>query len=54
MERDKRNTDIKVTSVSPDLNKGDDEKFKSNKYAADPEKVFWGTFQEALERWVNK
>lgn len=51
MPKPKRGCEIKVEAVDKfDLNKGDDEKFKSNKYMANPEKGFLDAIKKRRDK----
>lgn len=42
----KRGCEVKVESLKADLNKGDEEKYKSHKYKANPKAEFWKTIKK--------
>ena len=53
-DKPKRGCNVKVESGQVDLNKGDDKKFDSARYAANPKKGFNDALSKALDKWSGK
>lgn len=49
MAEKKRNCEIKVESLKADLNRGDEETYKSHKYISNPRKGFQSTMSKIFK-----
>lgn len=53
MKKAKRKCETTVESMKHDLNKGDEERFSSARYRANPYKGFWDALRKAHKRMLG-